>query len=248
MSSPPPFTRTVLSALDGCFFSAGMSALDPLHRQMFSQFVASCVSMMRVSGVAHMYAMYYYHQMLKKGHLSPGDIYATYVSCVLLGTKYTEDNPYNNFSFSCVSGVHLRVLNRREHTILRRLEYNLCVSYDVSHALFCAMCVPGTHRLQMHPSCVQIRGSLGECVRCADATVYGPRFVRDVPACMCFIEHTHPEGAILAGFRDDSVMSCSEISPLNVVDADTSCEFCVSKVMRHVFERCVVRLRCLFCK
>jgi hypothetical protein len=68
-----------------------------------------------------------YYNYIKLTNLNTFIIY--FIICLLIASKYNDDQPYNNYSYSVISYIPLNIVNKLEILILQLFDYNL--SYTI---------------------------------------------------------------------------------------------------------------------
>jgi hypothetical protein len=67
-------------------------------------------------------------------HLTPSNLHSTVTLCMMLVSKFSEDEPFNNKFWSTVAGLPLKKVNRCELTLVQVLKYRFRVSDETYFA------------------------------------------------------------------------------------------------------------------
>ncbi|CAO3698792.1 unnamed protein product [Rhizopus microsporus] len=95
------------------------------------QFIQKVLKATQISCTCILVALYYIHR-LRSAYphidLSIGSEIRLFTTALILANKYLEDSTFTNKTWSSVSGIPVKELNRMEAEFLSALDYNICIS------------------------------------------------------------------------------------------------------------------------
>lgn len=83
-----------------------------------------------ITNVTLEYSFVYFIIFYKKSMINFNFLYHFFVGILLISSKFHMDEHYNNSTFSKISGIELKILNKVEIYILNKLNYKLHIAYQ----------------------------------------------------------------------------------------------------------------------